>query len=42
MTRVLDTPKFNILVEHGKPSLTYKNKACTSPASTCSRARTAP
>jgi len=24
--KVLDTLKFNILVEHGKPSLTYKNK----------------
>ncbi len=25
-TQVLDTLKFNILVEHGKPSLSYKNK----------------
>jgi len=26
--RVLDTLKFGILVEHGKPTLTYKNKKC--------------
>jgi len=26
--QVLDTMKFNILVEHGRPSLTYENRPC--------------